>query len=188
MYALGRVSDTGAAAAGAAVFYSLTLSAEWCAASENYPVQVRSWAATSLSIANALTLTTPSVPLQVCCTRAWTERLPASIRWEVEVPVSRDVGDQRAWDAVVTVGTCKFGLEFVTRFHDCQAQLRQFQLKLWDAAVDRLIVVAKGSHANRRALSGARGLVDTLLPLGTRSVMAALSRGDAPGQNGLVPL
>lgn len=92
----------------------------------------------------------------------------------------------RAWDAVLTLPGCCCALEFVTRFHDCQAQLWGFQLKLRDGSVDRLILVAKATHANRRAIVAGADIVATAFPLGMRAVSGALAAGRDPGANGLV--
>jgi transcriptional regulator with XRE-family HTH domain len=116
---------------------------------------------------------------------AFRGRLP-TLRFRPEVPVSAALGDQRAWDGVIELPGCRCATEFVTRFHDCQAQLRAFELKLRDGSVDRLILVVLASHANRRALALARVVVDAAFPLGTRAVMAALAAGRDPGANGIV--
>jgi transcriptional regulator with XRE-family HTH domain len=115
-------------------------------------------------------------------------RLPAGTPISVEVPVSDQPGDLRAWDAVLQMPGCSCALEFVTRFHDCQSQLRRFQLKLRDGNVGRLIVVVKATHTNRRALAAARDVVDASFPLATRHIMAALAAGRDPGVNGIALL
>lgn len=119
---------------------------------------------------------------------AFRARLPADHRFRPEVPVCETPGDMRAWDGVLHLPTCTCGLEFVTRFHDCQAQLRAFQLKQRDGSVDRLVVVVKATHHNRAALNAARDIVAAALPLGTRQVLAALCAGRDPGANGMVVL
>jgi len=119
---------------------------------------------------------------------AFRSRLPLGHRFRPEVPVSSTPGDMRAWDGVLDLPGCTCGLEFVTRFHDCQAQLRAFELKLRDGSVDRLIIVVMATHANRRALSAARDIVAAAFPLATRQVMAALTAGRDPGGNGIVLL
>ena len=102
--------------------------------------------------------------------------------------MSNTSGDLRAWDGVLDLPGCTCGLEFVTRFHDCQAQLRAFELKLRDGRVDRLVVVVMATHANRRALSAARDIVAAAFPLATRQVMAALAAGRDPGGNWIILL
>jgi Helix-turn-helix. len=119
---------------------------------------------------------------------AFRARLPADLQFRPEVPVSDAPGDLRAWDGVLDLPGCTCGLEFVTRFHDCQAQLRAFELKLRDGSVDRLVVVVMATHANRRALSAARDIVAAAFPLATRQVIAALAAGRDPGSNGIVLL
>jgi transcriptional regulator with XRE-family HTH domain len=118
---------------------------------------------------------------------AFRARLPR-LPFRPEVPVRADQGDMRAWDGVGDLPRCVCAFEFVTRFHDCQAQLRAFELKLRDGAVDRLVIVVMATHANRRALSVARDIVAAAFPLKTRQVMAALSLGRDPGGNGVVLL
>jgi transcriptional regulator with XRE-family HTH domain len=117
---------------------------------------------------------------------AFRVRLPTRHPFRPEVPVSGTPGDRRAWDGVLDLPGCSIGLEFVTRFHDCQAQIRGFQLKLRDGSVDRLIVVVAATHANRRALALARDVVTAAFPLATRAVMAALAADRDPGENGIV--
>ena len=78
------------------------------------------------------------------------------------------------------------GLEFVTRFHDCQAQLRAGLKKQNDAHLGRLVFVVKATHANRRAVAAAADIIATTFPLGTKQVLAALRAGRDPGANGLV--
>ena len=119
---------------------------------------------------------------------AFRARLPADHRFRPEVPVSQNPGDLRAWDGVLDLPGCRCATEFVTRFHDCQAQLRAFELKLRDGSVDRLVLVGLATHANRRALALAQDVVDAAFPLGTRPVMAALMAGRDPGANGMVLL
>jgi transcriptional regulator with XRE-family HTH domain len=117
---------------------------------------------------------------------AFRARLPR-LPFRPEVPVRADQGDMRAWDGVGDLPSCVCAFEFVTRFHDCQAQLRAFELKLRDGA-DRLVIVVMATHANRRALSVARDIVAAAFPLKTRQVLAALSAGRDPGSNGVVLL
>ncbi len=119
---------------------------------------------------------------------AFRARLRANHRFRPEVPVSDVPGDMRAWDGVLELTGCDCATEFVTRFHDCQAQLRAFELKLRDGSVDRLIVVVMATHANRRALDSARDVVAAAFPVQTRQVMAALAAGRDPGADGIVLL
>ena len=122
---------------------------------------------------------------QVALIRSFRDRLPDGFRLLLEQPVTGNPADQRAWDALLNLSECRCGLEFVTRFHDCQAQLRSAHLKQRDGAVDRLIMVVKATHANRRAIASVADLIATTFPLDTRRVMGALAHGRDPGANGI---
>lgn len=95
-------------------------------------------------------------------------------------------GDRRAFDAIIRLPSCECGVECYTRFHDCQAQLRDALLKHRDAGLARLLIVVRGSRANRRAVAAAADLIRLDFPLGTRAVLSALRSGRDPGANGLV--
>lgn len=117
--------------------------------------------------------------------RAFRVRLGPAAKLLVEQPVTSNAGDLRAFDATLELpGGC--GLEFVTRFHDCQAQLRAALLKQRDSGLARLIFVVRATHANRQAVAAAADVIATTFPLGTRAVFSALEAGRDPGANGLV--
>ena len=110
--------------------------------------------------------------------------LESAARLLLEQPVTAEPLDRRAFDATLDIPP-GIALEFVTRFHDCQAQLRAAHLKQRDGGFARLIIVVKATHANRRAVAAAADVVATTFPLGTRAVMSALEQGRDPGANGL---
>jgi transcriptional regulator with XRE-family HTH domain len=122
---------------------------------------------------------------QVQLIRDFRTRNPG-LRLRLEVPVAAYPGDLRAFDAVAELGGARCAIEFVTRFHDAQAQLRAAHVKQADARVDRLVLVVRGSHANRRAVAGVRGVLDGTFCLATRSVLAALAACRDPGENAIV--
>lgn len=122
---------------------------------------------------------------QVALIRDFRARVP-SLRLRLEVPVTPIPTDLRAFDAMARVAGTACALEFFTRFHDAQAQLRGVLKKQADAGVPRLIVVVRGSHANRRAVAAVADLLTDTLPLGTRAVLRALGEGRDPGANGLI--
>jgi hypothetical protein len=103
----------------------------------------------------------------------------------VEQAASIRTGDLRAFDAYMDIEG-GIGLEFVTRFHDCQAQLRAIRLKQRDSGIARIVVVVKGTHANRVALHAVADVVHATFPIGTRRALAALANGEAPGGDALV--
>jgi transcriptional regulator with XRE-family HTH domain len=111
---------------------------------------------------------------------AFNRRLHASWRRELEVPVPI-AGDYRAADEVIRIPTCSCAVEAITRFADFQAQSRAAHVKARDLGVDRLILVVKGSHANRRALREASRVARDAFPVGTREALRALAAGRDPG-------
>lgn len=108
-------------------------------------------------------------------------------RWRTEVPMPI-AGDLRAADAVGTNGTCTVLVELITRLVDYQAQSRAAMLKKRDLPADRVILVIRGSHANRRALAEAGDAVRASFPLATRPALRAMSRGADPGGDAIVVL
>lgn len=125
---------------------------------------------------------------QLALTRDFRNALGSALPMDLERPVvtAAGSGDRRAFDAVIRLPGCLCAIECYTRFHDCQAQLRSALIKQRDAQVARLVIVVRGSHANRRAVAAADDLIRLSFPLGTRAVLAALRAGRDPGANGLV--
>lgn len=122
---------------------------------------------------------------QVALIRRFRERIGQVGRWAFEVPIPLP-GDQRALDAVLTVAGGGIGLEFYTRLADAQAQLRSAHLKQRDAGLDRMIIVVKATHANRRALREAGPAIADTFPATTRRLLAALAAGEMPPTNGVI--
>lgn len=125
---------------------------------------------------------------QVRLMAKFSKRLGGGWPLRAEQPVTSDPSDRRAFDAVLELPGCRCAIEFITRLHDCQAQLRQLHLKQRDGAVDRLIVVVGATRHNRRAMAEVDEFVAATFPLGTREVLRALSAGRDPGANGIVLL
>ena len=122
---------------------------------------------------------------QVALIKRFRERIGQAGRWAFEVPISVP-GDQRALDAVLTVDGGRIGMEFYVRLADCQAQLRAAHLKQRDAELDRMMVVVKATHANRRALREAAPAIADTFPGTTRSLLATLTAGEMPATNGVI--
>lgn len=122
---------------------------------------------------------------QMALIRRFRARVGEQWRWsfEVIVPIPRD---QRAADAVMQRGDLRILVEAVTRLADAQAQLRSIHLKARDMGINRVVVVVAATHVNRRALGEASSTLAVDFPLGTRSLLAALSAGRDPGSNGVV--
>jgi transcriptional regulator with XRE-family HTH domain len=113
-------------------------------------------------------------------------RLHPSLRWSTEVPLPIE-GDLRAWDAVVRGGTWAVAVEAETVLDDLQALDRRLALKRRDGAAghDYLILVVADTARNRRGLAAAPGAFADL-PLRTREILRALTRGDQPSGSGIV--
>jgi transcriptional regulator with XRE-family HTH domain len=107
--------------------------------------------------------------------------------WQLEAPLSIP-GDLRAFDALLMGGGTTIAIEAITRLRDAQAQLRAAALKQRDGQVARLVIVLLGTNHNRAALASAADVLATTFPLGTRTTLAALSRGADPDDNGIVLL
>lgn len=122
---------------------------------------------------------------QVALIRRFRERIGNAGRWAFEVPIPLP-GDQRALDAVLTVGRGRIGLEFYVRLADCQAQLRAAHLKQRDAELDRVVIVVQATHANRRALREAAPAIADAFPGSTRRLLATLAAGELPPANGVI--
>jgi transcriptional regulator with XRE-family HTH domain len=107
------------------------------------------------------------------------------LRLSLEVPVHARPGDARAFDAMTGLDGVRCAMEFISRFHDCQAQLRSGLLKQADAGVDRLIFIVAATHTNRAAVRSAGQALRDTLPLVTRQVLSALRAGRDPGADGI---
>ena len=121
---------------------------------------------------------------QVALIRRFREQVGEPGSWGFEVPILR-AGDQRALDAVLTLPAGRIGLEFYTRLADVQAQLRAANLKKRDAELERMVVVVKATHANRRALREA-GTVLVDFPGSGRRLLTALAAGEVPATDGVI--
>lgn len=119
--------------------------------------------------------------------RRFRARIGDRWNWQLEAPLSIS-GDPRAFDAVLRRGELSIAVEAITRLHDAQAQLRAATRKQRDGRADRLILLLTASETNRRELGGAGDILTTAFPLRTRATLAALARGDDPGDNGIVLL
>jgi hypothetical protein len=80
----------------------------------------------------------------------------------------------------------RIGLEFYVRLADCQAQLRAAHLKQRDAELDRMVIVVKATHANRRALREAAPAIADTFPGSTRRLLAVLAAGEVPTTDGVI--
>lgn len=114
-------------------------------------------------------------------------RLPSSLPWASEVPMPIP-GDLRALDAWTRVAGSTIGIEAETRPNDLQAASRRAVLKKRDAELDRLILLLADTRANRELLALHREDLRAGFPLDSRAILAALTRGEAPSEDGIVVL
>lgn len=111
-------------------------------------------------------------------------RLGAGIHHWLEAPIGPD--DQRAWDVLLTVGGQRIGVIAETRIRDLQALFRREHQKQLDSGVDLLLLLVADTKHNRAVLAEASAVLRTAFPLGTRTVLTQLARGEAPEANGIV--
>lgn len=129
-------------------------------------------------------------PIRDAAHRALLERLRArvspAIAWRFEVPLGR-TGDQRAWDAVLLIGSSQIAVEAETRPRDVQALQRRISLKRRDdPGIASVVLLLADTRYNRSLFReyGEAFLAD--LPLAATEIMAALKVGRDPGGSGIV--
>jgi hypothetical protein len=117
-------------------------------------------------------------------------RLHPSLRWHTEVALPIE-GDLRAWDAEIrprSPARWRARVEAETRLADGQALERKLALKLRDDPGGHVILLVSDTRSNRAALRTLRNGLRSMLPLDTRDILAALSRGNEPLGSGIVIL
>lgn len=124
---------------------------------------------------------------QVALLESFNRRLHPSWRRRMEVPVPIP-GDHRAIDEVIRTDICSCAVEAYTRLADGERQVRSARTKQRDVGVTRLILLVKGSRANRRLLHELGPLILEEFPIGTREAMKALAAGRDPGGDCLILL
>lgn len=116
---------------------------------------------------------------------AFRTRLHRSVRWATEVPLPT-LGDQRGWDAMISMPTWRYGVEAETSPRDAQALDRRIQLKASDSSVDGVILLIPDTRAARMFL-GAAGLhLRAAFPVPGRRVLELLGAGVDPGGSSIV--
>lgn len=105
------------------------------------------------------------------------------IAFEVPLPI-RD--DQRAWDAVATVGRLRIGIEAENRLTDLQSLLRRLSMKQRDGDVDRLVLLVRGTHLNRSIVREFASPLREAFPIPARQALSALADGRDPGGDAVI--
>lgn len=112
--------------------------------------------------------------------------------WQLrlEVPVAA-LPDRRAADIVLTGPSESVEIEIERGLLDLQAQLRSGQLKRTALAERigrdvRLVIALPDTRRNRAAVEQHRRLLDTALPVASRSIWVSLRSGEPIGGDGLL--
>jgi transcriptional regulator with XRE-family HTH domain len=113
--------------------------------------------------------------------------LHPSLGWQTEVPLPAR-GDQRAWDAVVSRGSNRMGVEAETVLSDVQAQTRRAMLKQRDGGLHPLVILVADTRHNRDSLAECRESLREAFPLDTRRILHDLRAGKIPERNGILRL
>jgi hypothetical protein len=113
-------------------------------------------------------------------------RVSAGIAWRFEVPLPI-IGDQRAWDAVLLIGTQQVAIEAETRPRDVQALQRRVALKRRDdPGIGAVVLLLADSRHNRKLVRDESTALRADLPVAGDVVLEALAKGRDPGGSGLV--
>jgi transcriptional regulator with XRE-family HTH domain len=113
-------------------------------------------------------------------------RLHPSLSWRTEVPMPI-AGDLRGADGMIEGASGSILVEAETRLTDVQAVERKAFLKKRDLGADRVILLIADTPNNRKVLDLHPELRERF-PIGTRTCLAALGRGEDPGGDCLVVL
>ena len=113
-------------------------------------------------------------------------RLPATVRWRVEVPVPI-AGDLRSADAMLGVAGVDVLVEAETHVGDVQLIERKASAKQRDLGALRLILLVADTRHNREVVRLHPEFRERF-PIETRTCLARLARGIDPGGDAMVIL
>jgi transcriptional regulator with XRE-family HTH domain len=113
--------------------------------------------------------------------------LDPSLRLKTEQPLPI-LGDLRAWDGTIIGRGWLCHVEAETAITDGQALLRRLSLKARDGGRGNVVLLVSDTRMNRDALHTLRPSITASLPLGTRSILGSLRRGEEPRESGIVVL
>jgi transcriptional regulator with XRE-family HTH domain len=114
-------------------------------------------------------------------------RLGDGARWATEVPLPIP-GDRRAWDALISIGRIRIGVEAETRVRDAQALERRLALKQRDGGADHVILLLAGTRHNREVLAAHRHRLMARFPISSRECLRSLAGSRDPGGSAIVLL
>jgi transcriptional regulator with XRE-family HTH domain len=111
-----------------------------------------------------------------------------SVAWHFDVPLGAP-GDQRAWDAVMSVGRARVAVEAETRLRDIQAVQRRVGLKKRDCPdISGVVLLLSATRHNRNVFREFRDALLADFPVEAGVMLAALAGGRDPGDRGVVLL
>ena len=113
--------------------------------------------------------------------------LHPSWRWATEVPLPI-AGDQRAWDGLMALRTCRYGVEAEMAPHDAQALARRLQLKARDGAVDGVVLILPRTRTVRDFLAATMPLLALLFPVPGSRALELIAAGVDPGGSTIIVL
>ena len=96
--------------------------------------------------------------------------------------------DRRAWDAVISGGQWRYGVEAETRPRDRQTLERRVALKLRDGDVTGMCLLLLDSRHNRDFVRANQGVLLERFPMPARRVLELLRAGVDPGGDSIVLL
>ena len=140
-----------------------------------------------LSVAAYPTGRRPLDAAQLALLASLNERLHPTWQRRIEVPIPIQ-GDLRAVDQVIRTDGRSCAIEAFTRLSDLQLQVRRSRAKQRDIGADRLILLVRGSRANRQMLHELGPFLRDEFPVTTRAAMRALAAGRDPGEDCLIVL
>ena len=124
---------------------------------------------------------------QVALLRELRGGLHRSLGWAAEVPIPLP-GDRRAWDAVVSGASWRYGIEAETSPRDVQAFQRRVMGKLRDSDLSGVLVVMRGTRRVREFVRVAMVVIGDAYPVPGRVALRRLAAGGDPAGSSLVIL
>jgi transcriptional regulator with XRE-family HTH domain len=114
------------------------------------------------------------------------ERVAPAVTWRFEVPLALP-GDQRAWDAVMSIGVARVAVEAETRPRDVQALQRRLAAKRRDdPSISAVVLLLADTRHNRGLMREHGEALRADLPEPGTELLRALVDGREPGGSGIV--